>query len=129
MLFIGPMLQWNYGGGATRFSIALEGSYWFDYNKTPIPLGIDYALEWQSPGTWRLYTEAQTGVYLLGYGAGPVLEFGQGRFNAGLQGTVWANTLFGVDFRGRLMVAGPPSYGHGYYIKVPFLGTDPSLIQ
>jgi len=127
-LFIGPMAHWNYGGGASRFSIALEGSYWFDHTKTPIPMGFDFALEWQSPDIWRIYSEAQAGIFLVGYSAGPVLEFGRGRIIPGLQSSMWANILFGADIRGRLMAAGPHSYGNGFYIKAPLYGIDGSLI-
>lgn len=123
------MVHWNYGGGASRLSISLEGSYWFDPTKTPVPIGFDYALEWQPPGIWRIYSEAQTGILLLGYSAGPVLEFGRGRFMPGLQGSMWVNILFGVDFRGRLMAVGPHSYGNGVYLKVPLDGDKESLVM
>jgi hypothetical protein len=126
--FLGPMIHWNYGDGASRLSVSLEGSYWFDPEKTPIPVGFDYALEWQSPGVWRIYSEAQAGILIVGYGAGPVLEFGQGRFTPGLQGTMWMNMFFGMDIRGRLMAVGPHSYGNGVYVKVPLDGESGSLV-
>ena len=126
--FIGPMIHWNYGGGASQISISLEGSYWFDLSKTPMPLGFDYALEWQSPGVWRIYSEAETGALLAGYGAGPVLEFGNHKFNPGLQASVWLNMFVGFDLRGRLMVGAPNSYGNGVYLKVPLNGDSGDLV-
>ena len=94
-----------------------------------MPIGFDYALEWQPPGVWRIYSEVQTGVLLFGYSAGPVLEFGQGRFIPGLQGTIWINMFLGVDIRGRLMAAGPHSYGNGAYLKFPIDGDKESLVM
>lgn len=114
---VGPMIHYNIGGEKSRFSYALELSYW-DYDG--FPYSFDAGLEFQKQRV-RLYTEAQTGIGVAGLSLGPVLEFqtDNSRIKAGIQGSVWGNYFLGFDLRFRKI--DDTYFCPGTYFKIPIV--------
>lgn len=116
---VGPMLHFNFSEKKMHTSFAIELSYW---NYVGFPYSVDGGIEFEK-GKFRLYSEAQTGIALLGLSLGPVFEHqkAEGRWKVGVQGSAWANYFGGVDLRFR-SVGGTSSFSPGLYFKLP-LGT------
>jgi hypothetical protein len=109
---LGPMVHFNIGD-KFRPAYGLEFSYW---NYEHFPYSIDVGMEFEK-SKFRIYSEAQTGIALTGVSAGPFIEFEkQAPVQVGLQGTVWANYILGLDFRFRIM-SGKNYFGPGIYAK------------
>ena len=116
---VGPMLHFNFCEKKMHTSFAIEVSYW-NYEK--FPYSFDGGIEFEK-GKFRLYSEAQTGIAVLGLSLGPVLEHqkAESRWKLGVQTSVWANYFGGVDLRYR-NVGGTSAFSPGIYFKLP-LGT------
>lgn len=114
---IGPMFHYNFGGEKRHFSFAIETAYW---NLKHFYYSIDGGLEFGKKRI-RLYSEAQTGIGLVGVGCGPVLEINtaEGKAHLGLQTTIWANYYVGLDYRYR-RIDKTNFNCIGIYAKVPF---------
>jgi hypothetical protein len=97
---IGPMLHVNFAKAQKpRVSFAIEFAYWNLYH---FYHSVDGGLEFEK-NKIRIYSEAQTGIGLVGLAAGPVIEFttnGEGT-HFGFQSSVWANYFLGFDYRMR----------------------------
>jgi hypothetical protein len=122
MGWIGPMLHWNYGDHGSRFGIGLEGSHWFAGKG--LPMGVDFGLEWETSGKFRLYSEGELSLFIAGLGCGPVLEWGGEGFRWGLQSTMFMNYGGGVDFRWREMGTREEIHAGGAFFKYPLYGYD-----
>jgi hypothetical protein len=112
----GPMLHINFGGEKVRPSFGFELSYW---NYKGVPYSLDGGFEFEKK-KFRIYTEAQTGLGLIGASAGPVLQFNseEHAIQGGFQGSLWANYFWGFDLRFR--IAGNNFYvSPGTYAKLP----------
>jgi len=113
---IGPTVHFRVGD-KFKPAYGLEFAYW-DYEHFPysVDLGIEY-----EKSKFRIYSEAQTGIAVTGFSAGPVLEFAkQTPVKLGLQGTAWLNYFIGVDYRFRIM-SGSNYYAPGVYAKFLWL--------
>lgn len=95
----GPMLHYNFGGGAKgHFSFGVEVAYWNVYD---LPYGFDLGIDFEKD-RFRVYSEAQTGIYFGGVSAGPFLEFPKGQAaRLGMQTSLWANAIIGLDVQAR----------------------------
>lgn len=95
----GPMLHYNFGGGSKgHFSFGLEVAYWNVYE---LPYGVDFGVDFEKD-RFRIYSEAQTGLYFGGVSAGSFLEFPKGEApRLGLQSSLWVNAIIGLDIRAR----------------------------
>lgn len=97
---IGPMVHINFAKGQkAKASFAIEVAYWNLYN---FYHSVDGGLEFEK-NKFRIYSELQTGIGVVGIAAGPVLEFttnGEGT-HFGFQSSVWANYFLGFDYRKR----------------------------
>ncbi|MFN3402775.1 MAG: hypothetical protein ACK40G_01690 [Cytophagaceae bacterium] len=112
---IGPMLHFNFGESKRpTVSFAIEGAYW---NIKSFPYSFDVGLEWER-GKFRIYSEAQTGIGLMGVSSGPFLEFSSAPVKLGLQMSAWANYFWGFDFRYRIN-SGKNVISPGTYVKLP----------
>lgn len=113
---IGPMLHFNFSEKKMHLSYSLELSWW-DY--THWPYSLDAGIEFGKKRV-RLYSEAQTGIGLLGLSFGPVLEYraDENKLCLGPQGSVWANYIGGFDLRFR-KTGGNRSICPGLYFKLP----------
>ena len=111
---IGPMYHVNFGNGKAHGSFAIEVAYW---NVKHFPYSIDGGIEFEK-GSFRMYSELQTGIIVTGISIGPVLEFNleKSKVGLGFQGSVWANYYFGVDYRYR-KVNNYARYSVGTYLK------------
>ncbi len=116
---VGPMLHFNFSEKKMHTSFAIELSYW---NYESFPYSIDGGIEFER-GKFRFYSEAQTGIAVLGLSMGPVLERkkAENSWKIGVQGSMWANYFGGVDLRYRNM-GGISAFSPGIYFKLP-LGT------
>lgn len=115
---IGPMFHYNFGGGSKgQLSFGLEAAYW---NVFEVPYGFDIGVDFEK-GRFRLYTEAQTGIILGGVSVGPYLEFPKNGdpTRLGLQTSIWANAVLGVDLRARFS-RGETRFAPGLYAKYPW---------
>ena len=114
---IGPMLHWNIGDKHHWTSWGIEFAYW---NWSHMPWSVDGGLEFGRQRI-RLYSEAQTGVGILGVSLGPVLELQTKKagLRLGFQGSIWANYFAGVNFRFR-RIDGHGFFCPGLYVKIPF---------
>ena len=99
----GPMLHYNFGGGSKgHFSFGLEVAYW---NVFELPYGFDFGIDFEKD-RFRVYTEAQTGLYFGGLSAGPFVEFPKAQApRLGLQSSIWVNAFIGLDIRARFLRA------------------------
>ncbi len=113
---IGPMVHFNISEKKMRPSFAIELSWW-DY--THWPYSLDAGIEFEKKKI-RIYSEAQTGIGILGVSFGPVLELRTDEFKLGIgpQWSVWANYFGGFDMRLR-KVGESFSYCPGLYFKLP----------
>ena len=114
---IGPMFHYNFGGEKRTTSFGIEAAYW---DVTHFPYGVDAAIEFDR-NRIRLYSEAQTGVGLVGISLGPVVEFNTkaAKVHLGVQGSGWANYFLGVDYRFRY-IDKTKYHCVGLYAKIPF---------
>lgn len=114
---IGPMIHFNMGDGERTVSFAIEAAYW---NLDHFYYSVDGGIEFDKK-RFRLYSELQTGIGLLGVAAGPVFEVNKekGSVHLGLQAGVWANYFLGVDYRMR-WIGGEKFKCFGIYGKLPF---------
>ena len=121
IVMIGPMVNLNFEGKKVIASYAIEASYW---NIKGFPYGVDAALEFQK-GKFRIYSEAQTGIGIMGLSSGPFIEFAKGsKVRAGLQMTAWANYYIGLDLRMRFY-KGKDQFAAGVYGKLPaYVGVE-----
>src|ERR1044071_8535870 len=79
---IGPMIHFNFSEHQCHVSYAIEASYW---NIDHFPYSADVGLEFEK-GKFRIYSEAQTGVGLIGVASGPFIEFAKDKgVRGGLQ--------------------------------------------
>jgi hypothetical protein len=110
---IGPMLHFNIGDRPVRTSFGIEFAYW---NIDHTPYGFDLGFDCQK-GKFRLYSEMQTGVGVAGMSAGPFLEFRNEKpVSLGMQGSIWANYIVGMDLRFRFS-KGQDYFAPGFYAK------------
>jgi hypothetical protein len=110
---IGPMLHFNIGDKPMRTSFGIEFAYW---NIDHTPYGFDVGFDCQK-GKFRLYSEMQTGIGVMGMSSGPFIEFRKDALaNLGLQGSVWANYILGMDLRFRFS-KGQDYFAPGIYAK------------
>ena len=68
---LGPMLHFNISQKKMHPSFGIELAYW---NYAHYPYSIDGAIEFEKKKI-RIYSEAQTGIGVLGFSLGPVVEF------------------------------------------------------
>ena len=116
----GPMLHVNFGGEKTNVSYGFEVAYW---NITHFYYGVDGGIEYGVQHL-RIYSELETGLGVVGFGLGPVLEFktNKSQINLGFQYTIWANYFLGLDYRHRNIDS--TNYNCvGFYLKVPYKTT------
>jgi hypothetical protein len=107
------MLHLNIGNGKSHVSFGLEIAYW---NIHHLPYGFDLGVDFEK-STFRVYSEAQTGLYLAGIAAGPYMEIKRANpVKAGLQTSLWANAFIGVDLRARF-TKGKDTFSPGLYGK------------
>ena len=111
----GPTFHLEFGNKHIRPSYGFEASYWnvkgFIYS---VDAGIEYSCH-----RFRIYSETQTGIVITGVSFGPVLEKGRGEpIKLGLQGSVWLNYFFGLDYRVRY-INGAYYQCPGTYFKLP----------
>jgi hypothetical protein len=113
---LGPMLHFNINDKKLHTSFGVELSYW-NYNH--FPYSVDGALEFEKKKV-RLYSEFQTGIGILGFSLGPVLEFNGNTHHVklGTQGSLWANYIGGFDMRLRL-IDKQSWLCPGIYFKIP----------
>lgn len=128
----GPMLHWNSRNDEIKFSYGFEIAFW-SYAKDPegpgffngvqpdinkFGYGIDLGIEYEH-GDLRLYAEPQLGRVFGGCSVGPLLEISKsaGTKSLGIQGSLWANLIGGVDLRYR-HVAGKDIVAAGLNAKV-----------
>lgn len=114
---IGPMVHFNIGEGKVRTSWGLEMSYW---NYEGFPYSVDFGLEFEKR-KFRFYSEAQTGIGLMGVAIGPVAEvnYDEKSFKVGLQTSLWMNYFLGLNLRYR-RVGKQNYFAPGTYFKIPF---------
>lgn len=114
---VGPMFHVNFGHKIVNTSWGIEAAFWDFSGGTPV--GMDFGLEWQKP-KFRIYTEAQTGLYFVGASGGFGCEFQKENSpKLFLQGSVWANAFIGLDFRFRTTKEG--YFAPGIYTKIPII--------
>ena len=117
VFMIGPMIHFNIGGPKFNVTYGIECSYW-NYRHMPYSLdvGIDYGAN-----KLRIYSEAQTGIGLIGVAFGPVFQYDAelNKANLGVQGSLWANYFAGVNLRFR-HVGDNTVVAPGIYAKLPF---------
>ena len=120
---LGPMVHFNFGNKEIHASYGLELSYW---NYEHFPYSCDLGFEFEKH-KFRLYSEAQTGVGLLGISAGPVVQFGgeQHKMKVGIQTSGWLNYFGGVDLRFRY-VGSYSTLSPGIYFKLPMVSGSSS---
>ncbi len=113
---IGPMVHYNFNNGKNHFSYALECSFW---NLEHFFYSIDGGIEFESKKI-RIYSELQTGILVAGISLGPLLEINtnENKTHFGIQSSIWANYLIGVDYRMR-WVNKEKSNCIGLYFKLP----------
>jgi hypothetical protein len=113
---LGPMLHFNISQKKMHPSFGIELSYW---NYAHYPYSIDGAIEFEKKKI-RIYSEAQTGIGVLGFSLGPVIEFrtDEHKVKLGAQGSMWANYFGGFDVRLR-MIGGHSYFSPGLYFKIP----------
>ena len=113
---IGPMVHFNFSEKKMHPSFGVELSWW-DY--THFPYSFDAGIEFEKK-KFRIYSEAQTGIGLLGISFGPALEYrsDENKLALGPQGSVWANYFGGFDLRFR-KTGGDFSLCPGLYFKLP----------
>jgi hypothetical protein len=113
---LGPMLHFNFSNKVMHTSFGVELAYW---NYTHFPYSFDFGIEFEKK-KFRIYSEAQTGIGLIGLSMGPVLEYqsDENKMKLGAQGSVWANYFGGFDLRFR-KVGGTSSLSPGLYFKIP----------
>lgn len=118
---VGPMLHINFGDQKVKASFSVEAAYW---NLYFIPYSIDFGLEFEKQKI-RIYSEFQTGIVVLGGSIGPVLEFNtkEQNFKGGVQASVWANYVLGVNLRYR-KIGGKEYFAPGIYGKLPVFFYD-----
>jgi hypothetical protein len=118
---IGPMLHFNFGDKKMHTSFGIELAYW---NYAHFPYSFDGGIEFEKQKT-RLYSEAQTGIGIIGLSLGPVMEFRTGDgVKLGIQGSAWANYFLGIDIRFRA-VGETSIFSPGLYFKLPLgLGAE-----
>jgi hypothetical protein len=116
---LGPMIHFNIADKHVKTSFGLELSYW---NYEHFPYSFDAGVDFQK-GSIRIYSEAQTGIGLLGLSFGPVLELRttEGKLKPGFQGSVWANYFGGFDLRFR-RTGDTFTLAPGFYFKLPVSG-------
>ncbi|MEJ8758581.1 hypothetical protein WG947_16320 [Pontibacter sp. H259] len=116
---VGPALHFNFGDKKPKVSWGIEASVWWfeDYN---VPFSANLGFDRRN-GSTILYTQAQTGVGVLGVSAGPFIEF---KPNAspiiGLQTDYWANYYLGLNYRVRFGSDGTQK-ALGLYLKAPIM--------
>jgi hypothetical protein len=120
---LGPMLHFNLNQKKVHTSWGLELAYW---NYAHVPYSFDGGIEFEKKKI-RLYSEAQTGIGVLGISIGPVIEFRTDghKPKLGMQGSVWANYFGGFDIRFRAI--GENTYfSPGIYFKLPLVAGSES---
>jgi hypothetical protein len=114
---VGPAFHYNFGDKKPKVSWGVEASlWWFEDYKVPFSanLGID-----RRKGSTILYTQAQTGLAVIGISAGPYIEFKKEEPTVlGLQTDYWVNYYTGLNYRVRY-TKGAPQKAIGLYLKVP----------
>ncbi|MDD2413137.1 MAG: hypothetical protein RBS19_10075 [Bacteroidales bacterium] len=118
---VGPMLHINFGDQKVKASFSVEAAYWNFYF---IPYSVDFGLEFEKQKI-RIYSEFQTGIVVLGGSIGPVLEFNtkEQNFIGGIQASVWANYVLGINLRYR-KIGGKEYLAPGIYGKLPVFFFD-----
>jgi len=118
---IGPMLHFNFGNKGIHASYGLELAYW---NYEHFPYSVDFGFEFEKH-KFRMYSEAQTGIGVLGVSLGPVLQFGgeDHKLKCGIQGSGWLNYFAGIDLRFRY-VGSYSTVSPGIYLKLPMVTGD-----
>jgi hypothetical protein len=95
---MGPTVHFNIGNGLVKTSYGLEFSFWDISN---FPGGFNVGIEGERKA-FRLYSEGQTGIGILGLSLGPYLELRKETpIKIGLQGSGWVNYIVGIDMRFR----------------------------
>jgi hypothetical protein len=132
------MTHLNFGKNQRTLSTGIEFAIWkyhvkemFMFGSAPADgdpgYGADFGMEWDE-GKFRLYAEAQSGVVYAGASLGPVVEWsGDWTPSIGLQGSIWANYLLGLDLRYR-RVNGENWLAPGAYGKL-FLAVDHPTLE
>jgi hypothetical protein len=123
------------------YSIGIELSYWenvgdaFETNRG-VDIGVEMFRNMESvisskkrkpsnskfTNNFRIYSEFEIGQVWYGLSSGPFIElnlnFFENRYNFGIQSTIWANPIIGLDFRPTFSLEGF-GYSYGTYFKVP----------
>lgn len=117
VLMIGPTLHFNFEKENFNISYGIECSYW---NWKKFPYSVDAAIEYGKK-KMRIYTEAQTGIGVLGVAWGPVLQynFQSSEFKMGTQGSIWLSYFGGLNLRYR-KIEQKKIFSPGIFVKVPF---------
>ncbi|MDB5047559.1 MAG: hypothetical protein JWO30_630 [Fibrobacteres bacterium] len=117
IILVGPTIHWDFGNHAHGFSYGVETSYWNFLNGI-WPYSLDFGLEY-GHSHFRIYSEAQASLVVIGLSLGPVLDFGgKNGTSLGWQNSVWASYLVGLDMRWRRL-EGTTYYCPGVFTKLP----------
>ncbi len=119
VFMIGPMVHFNIGENKFNVSYGVECSYW---NWEHFPYSVDCGMEFGGK-KMRIYSEAQTGIGVMGLAYGPVLQynFTETKLSIGTQGSIWLNYFIGTNLRLRF-IDGHRVFSPGIYGKLPFSG-------
>lgn len=114
---IGPTIHFNFDKPKFNVSYGMECAYW---TWDGFPRSVDAGIEFGGK-KFRIYSEAQTGIALMGIALGPVLQFNfaESKVNLGFQSSFWMNYFIGIDVRFR-RIGGTKVFSPGIYGKLPF---------
>ncbi|MBC5775955.1 hypothetical protein H8S95_17905 [Pontibacter sp. KCTC 32443] len=116
---VGPAFHYNFGDKKPKVSWGVEASlWWFEDYKVPFSANLGFD---RRKGNTILYTQAQTGLGIVGISAGPYIEFKKDEATAiGLQTDYWVNYYMGLNYRIRYAKGGPQK-ALGIYLKAPIM--------
>ncbi len=108
---LGPMIHIYFGQDKTNLGVGFEGAI---YSRIG---GIDLGFELRGRNL-ILYTEYEYSKIFYGLAAGPFIQLknGDNKFLFGIQGSLWANFFFGLDYRLR-GAKNFTEHGPGMYFK------------
>ena len=116
---VGPAIHFNFGDKKPKISWGVEASlWWFEDIKVPVSANLGFD---RRKGSTILYTQAQTGIGIIGVSAGPYFEFKKDEPTIiGLQTDYWANYYLGLNYRVRY-AKGESQKAFGLYLKAPIM--------